>query len=135
MRVNVQGPAVLVSERFTRTRGDVEISPWALCSAFQYDGDLIVSSKSPCSGTIADVSRNQTQINLHSSQVRRLVRVFQGEAVTLGGACDASAAIAKLKLRTLGLFAIKCLSPTTPLNANKSLIAIRSLYVYVHERT
>jgi hypothetical protein len=42
---------------------------------------------------------DQTQINLQSKQIVRLVRLFQGERVVIGGEFDVSAAIAELKLR------------------------------------
>jgi hypothetical protein len=51
------------------------------------------------SQTVADISSDKSWIDLRSSHVDRLIRILQGETVVLGGAVDASAAIAELKLR------------------------------------
>jgi hypothetical protein len=75
-----------------------------------HDRDLILGSGddlcfvsrrifSAFSETVADISSDQRQIDLQSSQVDRVVRLFQGGTVVLGGAFDASASIAELKLR------------------------------------
>jgi hypothetical protein len=54
------------------------------------------------SGTVAAVSSDRSQIDICSSQVDRLVRLFQGETVVFGGSFDASTAIAELRLRGFG---------------------------------
>jgi hypothetical protein len=54
------------------------------------------------SETVAVASSDQTRIIVRSNGVDRFVRLLQGETVMLGGAFDASAAIAELKLRGFG---------------------------------
>jgi hypothetical protein len=54
------------------------------------------------SETVAVMSLHKSQIDLESGQIDRLVRLFRGETVVLGGSFDASAAIAELKLRGFG---------------------------------
>jgi hypothetical protein len=51
---------------------------------------------------VAAVSSDQPEIDLCSRNVDRLVRLFQGEIVVLGGSFDVSAAIAELRLRGFG---------------------------------
>jgi hypothetical protein len=89
-------PGVLVPEGFKRARKDVGISSYALCSVFLHERDLILATAqdrqfvphrllSAFSERVGNVSWEQPEIDLHSTQVDRLVRLFEGETVVLGG--------------------------------------------------
>jgi hypothetical protein len=111
-----QMPGVVIPERFAQNKNDVGISPYALCSGFVDHRDLILSSGKDryfvsrrlvgaFSSTVAAVSSEHSQIDLRSGRIDRLVRLFQGETVVLGGGFDASAAIAEcaaFAIRRLG---------------------------------
>jgi hypothetical protein len=103
-------PGVLVPDGFTRTRRHAEISARALCSTFLDDRDLILISGSDrhfvsrqlltaFSPTVAAASLDKPRVEVRSRQIDRLVRLFQGETVFMGGQFDVSAAVAELKLR------------------------------------
>jgi hypothetical protein len=107
---------VLIPDRLTGSRDNVGISSYALCSIFREEGDLVIASGNDryfisrrladaLSATVADVSWDHLQIELQSGHVDRLVRLFQGETVVLGGEFDISATIAELKLRGFGAVA------------------------------
>jgi hypothetical protein len=108
--VHEQIPGVVVAEEFVRERNDIGISLSALCSVFLDDRDMLLSSGrdryfisrrllSAFSDRISEAFSEQPEIKVHSPHVDRLVRLLQGETVVLGGAFDASQAIAELKLR------------------------------------
>jgi hypothetical protein len=104
---------VIIPEPSTGSTVDIGISPYALCSTFLDDRVLALTFGKDhyfvsrqllgaFSETVADISSNQTEVVLKSSGIDRVVRLFQGEIVVLGGSFDVSAAIAELKLRGFG---------------------------------
>jgi hypothetical protein len=106
-------PGMVVPAGFRQSRGNIGISSHALCSTFLEDRDLVLSSGkdryvvsrrliSAFSERVAAVSTDQREIDLQSSQVDRLVRLFQGETVVVPRVFDVSAAIAELRLGGFG---------------------------------
>jgi hypothetical protein len=113
MTGNEYQAGMLIPEGFRLRRGDVGISSRALCSAFLEDRDLVLTSgadrflvshrlTSAFSETVAAISSDETEIPFDWYHVDRLIRLFQGETVVLGGQFDVSEAIAELKLRGFG---------------------------------
>jgi hypothetical protein len=107
--VPVRISGVLIPDWLTRRKSAIAISSYALCSVFLDDRDFAMASGkdryfisrrlvNAFSETVAAVSSDHAQIDFRS-KIDRIVRLFQGETVVLGGLFDASEAIADLKLR------------------------------------
>jgi hypothetical protein len=96
MGVNEQKPGVLIPEGFSRIIDGVGVSSPALCSVFIEDRDLTLVSgpdrfqvSRQLFGAFSDrvpaASSDRGYMDVHSSELGRIVRLLRGETVIFGG--------------------------------------------------